>query len=115
MAINMLARMSRGIAAPPGADARALLCAASRLERGGEHAGHIEPGLLGYLDKAGGARHVDFGQLVAYDIQADDEQPVRPQPGSKRHRDFPVARRKRASLAAAAGGEIAARFARLRN
>ena len=78
-------------------------------------AGDVEAGLLGDLDEAGRARHVDLGQVVADDVEADDQQALGPQRRPERRGDLAVARRQRPRHAAAAGGEVAARLAGLRD
>ena len=55
----------------PAAAALRALPAGSN-QRVGKHPAHVESGLLGDLDEARGARHVDFGQRVADDVEADD-------------------------------------------
>ena len=74
-----------------------------------------KPGLLRDLDEAGRARHVDFGEAVADDVEADDQQALGPEPRPQRGRDLAVARGERPRDAAAAGREVAARLARLRD
>src|SRR5215471_11986890 len=48
-------------------------------ERLDKAAADVEPRLLRDLHEAGWARHVDFGQVVADDIETDDQQPFRPE------------------------------------
>src|SRR6186997_1935043 len=45
-------------------------------ERVDEHRGDVEAGLLGDLLKARRARHVDLGEAVADDVEADEQQPA---------------------------------------
>src|SRR5215203_4715068 len=88
---------------------------AGPLELVEEHAGHVESGLLGDFLKAGGARDVDFGQVVADHVQADEQQAAGGELRTERLRDFEVACRQRPRHASAAGRQVAARLARLWN
>ena len=85
------------------------------LQRIHHHAGDVEAGLLHDFLEAGGARHVDFGQIVADHVEPDEQQALRVQDGRERFGDLAVARGKRTRDAGAAGREVAAGFARLRN
>src|SRR5207302_3537024 len=76
-----------------------------------EHPGDAESGLLGDLLKAGGAGDVDFGQVIADHVQADEEQPRSRELRPERVRDFRVSPRKRLGDPGAAGVEVAARLA----
>ena len=55
-----------------------------------EHRPDIVSGLLRDLDEAGRTGHVDFGQAVADDVEADDEEPLGPQPWPQSGGDLAV-------------------------
>ncbi len=59
-------------------------------ERGDEARGHIAAGLLGDFLKAGRAGDVDFGELVANDVDAHQQQTARGQHRPQRAGDGPV-------------------------
>src|SRR5439155_12784995 len=75
-------------------------------QRVGEHRVAVEPGLLRDFDKARPARHVDFGQIVADHVEADDDQALGPKLRPERRGNLAVARSQRTGNPAAAGGEI---------
>jgi uncharacterized iron-regulated membrane protein len=86
-----------------------------RLERVDEHRRHVETALLGDLLEAGRAGDVDLGQHVADDVQSHQQQPARSQRRAQRLCDFQVACRQRLRHALAAGGQVAAHLAALRD
>src|SRR6266852_6200456 len=94
-------------------DQRLILLPCGRLHGVEEHPGDVESRLLSDLLKAGGARDVDFGQIIPDHVQADEEQPLARELRPERVRDFQVSPREGPCDAGAAGGEVAARLARL--
>src|SRR6478736_602953 len=85
------------------------------LERFDEHRGDVEPALLRDLLEAGRARHVDLGEAVADDVEADEQQSALGELRPDRFGDLAVARRQRLGDALAADGEVAADLAALRD
>src|SRR5215468_5023732 len=84
-------------------------------QRFGEACGNVEAGLLGDLDESCRTGDIDLGQIIADDVEADDEQPLGRKLRSDALRDLAIAPRQRTGDALAARGEVAARLARLRN
>src|SRR5437867_12459194 len=78
-----------------------------------KHSGDIEAGLVGDFPEAGRAGDVDLGEPVPDHVQADEKQPLARELRPERVRDFQVSPRERLRDPGAAGGEVAARLARL--
>src|SRR5437899_137332 len=78
-----------------------------------KHPGDIEAGLVGDFPEAGRAGDVDLGEPVPDHVQADEEQPLARELRPERVRDFQVSPRERLRDPGAAGGQVAARLARL--
>src|SRR6516225_3345289 len=84
-------------------------------QRLGEASGHIEPALLGDLHEAGRAGYVHLGQVIPDDVEPDHQQAFRGEPRTDALSNLAVAPRERPCHALASDGEVAARFARLRD
>src|SRR5665647_3889980 len=56
-----------------------------------KHRGHVKPGLIKNLLKAGWAGHIDLGQAVANHVQANEQQAARRQQRANRLGDLQVA------------------------
>src|SRR5512134_880110 len=85
------------------------------LQRVEEHARHVEAGLVLDLAEAGGARDVDFGEIVADHVESHDQQSPFSDDRTHGRGNFLVPVTQRLGDPARALGEIAARVAALRN
>src|SRR5690606_4572288 len=75
----------------------------------------VEAHLLTDLLEAGRAGDVDLGDVVADEVESDEQQPARGERRRERLADLAIARRQRPRDAGAAGGEVAAELAGLRD
>ena len=80
-----------------------------------EFSGNVEAELCIEFANARRTRDVDFGQIVADDVDSDEEQATPHEFGADLLGDPAIALRQRPAFAGTAGGEIAAGFAGLRN
>src|SRR5690606_26148758 len=90
---------------------RAISEAYRLLERLGKTVGNIEVSLLGDLDETGGARHVDLGEIVAYDVKPNKQKPTGCQPRTNGPCDLQITRSERLGNAPSPGSQISARLA----
>src|SRR5690349_20982993 len=86
-----------------------------RFQCGYEGAGDVEAGLVLDFAEARRAGDIDLGQPVADHVEPDEQQAALRERRPERLGDLALARGKRLRDGLRAGGEIAARFARLRD